>query len=123
MKTNIKTIAAILILATIGFTNIHVVAGENKTGKNLLTGAVNQNVFANNFLAANEFSSSAERKITRDAELEFEAYFEEKRVAEAEKSKSEFIETAETLTAEGADKEITKYLDKIVSLENAKSKK
>jgi hypothetical protein len=118
-----KTIAAIFILATIAFSNIMVVAGENKTGKNLLAGSANQKVFANNLVSSNTGINSADRLIVREAEQDFETYFDEKRLAEEELAKSQFIETAELLTAEGSDKEIEKYTEKLLSLELAKSKK
>jgi len=116
MRTNIKTIAAIFILATIGLSSIKVAAGENKKIKKNLSVDPNQNLLASNNISAIDNFFLTDESIKKEETADFEDFIAQKRIAEEEKAQAEFFETAELITAEGADKEIEKYFNLFQSL-------
>lgn len=123
MKTNNKSISAIFILATIGFTNMNLVAGENKSLNNRGSVKTNQIFIKEAFLTDKDIFYSAEAFSDRDAKEEVEKYVSEQRLIVEAQVQSEFMNTAESITAEGTELEIDKYAQKQLSLLKSRSVK
>ncbi len=116
MKTNIKTLLAIFILATIGLININATIDEKKVNQSE-TGA-EKLVVLNNETLTTEMSLVEEALLTaQGADAQVDKYTSlQIEMIRNSKNKSNALNLDELYTAESADMEIEKYAEKQIEL-------
>lgn len=115
MKTKTRTFIGIVALGIIGFTNIHATAGNLDMNAYNVVEVEESLAIESWMLEDTLFTEPAESKAnTAETEkaLEIEAWMTDEN----------FFTEAESYTAEGADKEIEKYADKQLALEDERNK-
>jgi len=114
MKTEIRTFIGIAALGLIGFVNINAIGDDKRE--------VKANVTEKEVVVTKELKTVENE--TRTSKSEIENAESEKAMEGAVCMNSEdFLKLAESYTALGADKEIEKYSQKQVSLEQTRNQK
>jgi hypothetical protein len=115
MKTEIRTFIGIAALGLIGFININATGDDKRE--------VKANVASDKEVVLTKESKTVENE-SRVSKAELENKDAEKTLAvESWMTGEEFLKLAESYTASGADREIEKYSNKQVSLEQNRKQK
>jgi len=124
MKTKVSTLLAIWALGFIGLTNISAIADGKKAGNaEAPTGNIEMMNYAT-WITDKPITYSAAAFSDKDIGNEIEIYnAQELPPVEYTSDLVEFLFSADTITAEGADQEIEKYATKMISTEQSKLNK
>lgn len=124
MKTNFRTLVAIVALGLIGFTNINATEDNKKASNDEVIAGSNEMTTNHSFLTDEAFIKSAEALTAMDADGQIEKYATKQiQLVGNAAANSDFLDSAKSFTASGANREIEKYAQKQISLVQAGTEK